>query len=78
MLAVDRAILDEPLTHKLKRHPNRLELWLKQTQQVIIRSKQDATEAISQNHQKISTLFRWKLKQKNPPTLAIPANISQP
>jgi hypothetical protein len=64
MLATYRAVLAEPTTLKLQRHPGPLELWLKQTQAIVTRSKADATAAIHRTHERLTSYFRYRRLKK--------------
>jgi hypothetical protein len=53
-LAADRDVLTESPARKIGRHSMGLELWLKQTQQLVARSKADATAGIHRSHERLT------------------------
>jgi hypothetical protein len=57
MLAVDRPMIDEPLTQKFKKSIGSLELWHKFTGLTIRLSTADASKAIARTHKCITNFF---------------------
>jgi hypothetical protein len=57
MLAVDRPVIDEPLTQKFKKSIGSLELWHTFTRPTIRLSTTDASKVITRTHKHITNFF---------------------